>query len=361
MLNNLLKIIISIEHPAWAHQFKYIIKKLEKKDHSIKVVAINKDRNLELLDAFNIKYDVISNTSGKNLLEKFLIFLITTWKILLISIKFKPNLFLGRASPMMAINSFLFRKKHIVFEDTEIGFLYLLICKLFSTIIITPFLFSRDLGKKHLRIHTYKELFYLHPNYFKPDSSVLEKLGISKNEKFIVVRFVSWTAIHDIGQKGIRNRVHFIRKLEKYGRVLITSEGTLEEDLEIYRITIPPEKFHSLLWYATLYIGEGATIASESAILGTPSIYISSITGSLGCLDELEQKYDLMYSFASSDDALKKATELILTPNAKENWRIKRKRLLKDKINFIDIMVWFIENYPQRLTHSYINKSSHNV
>ena len=97
-----MKILLSIEHPAWAHQFKYMIKELENKGHIIKDVAINKDSDLELLDIFNIQYEVISNTSGKNIVEKGFIFLKTTYKIFKASLKFKPDVYIGRASPMMA-------------------------------------------------------------------------------------------------------------------------------------------------------------------------------------------------------------------------------------------------------------------
>ena len=30
-----MKILISIEHPAWAHQFKYLIRELEKRRHIV--------------------------------------------------------------------------------------------------------------------------------------------------------------------------------------------------------------------------------------------------------------------------------------------------------------------------------------
>jgi predicted glycosyltransferase len=172
-----MKIIISIEHPAWAHQFKYLISELEKKGHYIKVVAIKKDCDLELLDAFGIGYELISKSSGKNIFEKGFIFLFTTWRIFNISLKYKPDLFLGRASPMMAINSWLFRKPHIVFEDTEHSGFCLSMVKLFSTVIYTPEHFKKDLGKKHQRVKAFKELFYLHPNYFKPSLTKLSEIG----------------------------------------------------------------------------------------------------------------------------------------------------------------------------------------
>ena len=34
---------------------------------------------------------------------------------------------------------------------------------------------------------------------------------------------------------------------------------------------------HNALKYASLFVGEGATMASECAILGTPAIYVNSL------------------------------------------------------------------------------------
>ena len=341
-----MKILISIEHPAWAHQFKYLIRELEKKGHIVKVVAINKDRDLELLDIFNIKYDLISNTSGRTIIDKGIIFLKTTLKIYQVSKKFRPDIYIGRASPMMAINSFLFRKPHIVFEDTEHSNFCLNTCKLLSDVIITPNCFKKNLGKKQLRINAYKELFYLHPNYFTPNPTVLSELDLSPDDKFVIIRFVAWDAHHDIGQHGIKNKIELVRELEKYGRVLITSEGQLPKELEKYKIKVSPEKLHDLLYYASLYVGEGATMATESAILGTPSIYVSSLVGTMGNFEELEQKYGLVFNYNDSNKAVNKAVELIQNPNLKEEWQKKRERLLRDKIDVTAFMIWFVENYP---------------
>lgn len=347
-----MRILVSIQHPAWAHQFHYVIRELEKRGHIVRVIAINKDRNLELLDAFNIKYDVISHTSGKNLIDKAIIFLKTTVKIFLISRKFKPDIYLGRASPMMAINSFLSRKRHIVFADTEHSRFNLFVARLFSDVIITPDCFRKDLGKKHLRINAYKEVFYLHPDYFTPDSSVLDEIGLGENERFTIVRFVSWQAHHDIGQHGfdLQGKRKLVSELKKYGRVFITSESPLSKEFENNRIMLPPERLHDLLYYAALYIGEGATVASECAVLGTPAILCSSFAGpggSMGNFIELENKYDIVYSFRDPDRAILKAIELLQQPDLKEEWRVKKERLLEDKINATRFMLDFIENSPQ--------------
>jgi len=346
-----MRILLSIEHPAWAHQFRYVIRGLEKKGHTVKLVAINKDRDLELLDAFNLQYELISTTSGKNLFEKGLIFLRTTWKINRIAKEFKPDLFIGRASPMMAINSFLFRKNHVLFEDTEHSRFSLFICKLFSSTIITPDCFKRDLGDKQVKINTYKELFYLHPNYFKPNPETLAELGLTPQDKYIIVRFVAWDAHHDIGQTGIQNKEKVIHELEKYGRVLITSEAPLNEKLEKYKIKIAPEKLHDLLGFATLYFGEGATTASECAVLGTHAIYVNTL--SLGYTEEEEKRYGLIRAFSDpkkgEKEMLDVAIELLKDPNLCVEGKNKRKKLLSDKIDATAFMVWLVDNYPESL------------
>ena len=70
--------------------------------------------------------------------------------------------------------------------------------------------------------------------------------------------------------------------LEKYGKVFITSEVTLPDHLKKYQITIPLEKLHDLLYFATLYFGEGSTTAAEAAMMGTPAVYVSSLAGEPG-------------------------------------------------------------------------------
>ena len=148
----------------------------------------------------------------------------------------------------------------------------------------------RDIKNWHTFTHS--NLLRIHP--------VLDELGLSKNERFIIVRLISWAASHDVGLKGVVDPVHMVNELEKFGRVFVSSEAIPEKDLEKYRLNITPEKFHSLLAFSQLYIGEGGTIATEAALLGTPAIHIESdshgvATGySSGNFRELRDKYGLM-------------------------------------------------------------------
>lgn len=341
-----MKILIDIGHPAHVHFFKNTIWNLEKDGHEVMVTARDKEIAIDLLNAYNIPHTVLSRMgNGKiNLMKEWII---RDYKLLRLAKKFKPDILTGILNPCVAHVSRLIGKKAIIFNDTEHATFAEAITYPFTDAICTPSCFNKDIGRKQVRYDGYHELAYLHPNYFKPNPMVLEEMRLNKDETFIILRFVTWGASHDVGQHGIQNKIKLVKELEKYGRVFITSEGRLDNELEKYKIKVPPEKIHDLLYYATLYMGEGATMATESAILGTPSLYISSLVGTMGNFIELEQKYGLMFNYNDSDKAMKKADELLQKPKIKDEWKQKRKALLENKIDVTAFMVRFVETYPE--------------
>lgn len=343
-----MKILVDIGHPAHVHFFKHFAWIMKEKGHQILITARKKDVTLRLLDAYRLHYENVGYYH-KGLFTKMVDMLRIDWNMYKVARKFNPDILISLGSPNAAHVSALLRKPHIAFEDTEPSREQYYLYSPFADVICTPSCFKKDLGKKQVRYEGYHELAYLHPNYFKPDPSVLDDLGLKEGDKFVVVRFVAWQASHDVGQHGfdLQAKRKLIKELEKYVRVFITSESPLPEEFDKYRITTPPEKIHDLLYYAMMYIGEGATMATEAAILGTPSVYTSSLSNTMGNFIELEKKYDLIYSFREPDKAIKKALELIQQPDLKEKWAKKRQRLLSDKIDVTQFMVDFIENYPQ--------------
>ena len=68
-----------------------------------------------------------------------------------------------------------------------------------------------------------------------------------------------------------------VKEFLKYVKVFISSEGLMPTDMENFRLNVPSEKIHDVLYYASLYFGEGGTMCSESAMLGTPAIQISGL------------------------------------------------------------------------------------
>ncbi|AKB84292.1 hypothetical protein MCMEM_0239 [Methanococcoides methylutens MM1] len=317
---------------------------MENRGHEVLITATEKDVAFTLLDSYGFNY-INLGSYGKSLIQKLINIPILDFKMYRAVKSFKPDIFVGLGSIRAAHASFLLRNKCILFEDTEHSMEQIKLYLPFVDTICTPSCFKRDLGEKQIRYNGYHELAYLHPINFKPDIEVLTKLGLSENDTFTIVRFVSWNASHDVGQHGISHKIKFVKELEKYSQVFITSETILDDELEKYRIKVPPEQLHNLLYYASLYIGDGGTTAVESAILGTPSIYVSSLVGKMGNFIELEEKYGMILNYNNPDKALEKAVEIIQKSNLKNEWKNKRDRMLKDKIDVNAFMVNFVENY----------------
>jgi predicted glycosyltransferase len=173
-------------------------------------------------------------------------------------------------------------------------------------------------------------------------------MGIDPDSRFFIVRFVSWGAAHDLGEKGLSsaNKIRFVAELSKHGRVLVSSEGELPDELAPYRSSISVDKIHHVMAFASLYVGESATMASECAVLGVPAIFIAK-TGR-GYTTEQEQNYGLVFNFTDEQQelALDRARELLARPSLKREWIDRRERMLSEKIDVGEWLVEFIENYP---------------
>jgi len=353
-----MRILINIGHPAHVHLFRNMIRNLEKRGHIIKIVARDKDITLKLLNAYGFEYEIRSGYY-RTIFGKMYDFIRTDLKLLRIAIKTKPDMLIGVGDPYVAQVGKLIRKPSIVFADTEHAKLANKLTFPFATVICTPSCYKEYLGKKQVRYNGYHELAYLHPKYFKQDPNVLDDLGLSKDDKFIIMRLIAWEAAHDIHSRGFSEDFleKAIKSLKEYGHVFITSEQKLNRNLEKYKMQIPPEKLHSALYYASLYFGEGGTTAVEAALLGTPSVHVEAFktksgevtdaTKIHGNFDELVNKYGMLYTFADQDKALNKALEILQDENAKKEMRRKREKLLREKIDVTAFMTDFIENYPE--------------
>jgi len=346
-----MNILFDLGHPAHVHLFKHSINALKQRGHTILITARNKEVTLDLLDLYDLNYTVVGKTSHNNISKIFRMFIID-YKLLTLAKRFNPDLLIGGVGNVYVANtSFLLRKNCILFNDTEHGILQDLLSFPFADSIVTPTCYTKNQGVKQIRYNGYHELAYLHPNHFTPNPAVLTELGLTEVDRFIIVRFVSWQASHDIGHQGLTldSKRKAIHEFEKYGRVFITSEKPLPEEFEKYRIKVSPEKMHDVLYYATLLYGESATMASECAVLGTHAIFCGF--AGLGYTDEEEKAYDLVYNYRldelSQENSIKKAVELLKDPNLKEKGRKKKETLLNDKIDVTAFMVWFIENYPE--------------
>jgi predicted glycosyltransferase len=343
-----MKILISLGHPAHVHYFRNFIIEMKNRGHQFLLIAKDKEVTYSLLNAYNFDY-VPFGRKKKSLLGKAFDLFLDDVKLLRHSLRFRADIYISFSSVIAGHISWLLNRPHIVFDDTEHSKLEHIMYKPFASSIVTPSFFMKDMGKKQIKIDSFFELCYLHPNYFMPDDSILKTLGVKHNEKFVLLRFISWDAVHDKGQSGISMDIKMkaVSELSKYARVFISSEAPLPECLLKYQIKMPPEKIHDVISISSLFFGESGTMAVESALLGTPSVRVSTLASSLGNFKELKEKYQLVEYYSSGEDGLDKALELIKDDNSKTRWRHKRDLLIKDKLDFTSFIIWFVENYPK--------------
>jgi uncharacterized protein len=344
-----MNILIDIGHPAHVHIFKHFANEMLSRSHSILFTCREKEFEKQLLDKYNLPYKSFgrkySSVFGKlwGLIKYDL-------KELIAGYKFKPDIFLSHGSYCAAHASFLLGKPHISLEDT-FNFEQIWLYKPFTKVILTSDYDHPLKSGKVIKYSGYHELAYLHPKRYNPDKSVLNELGVEENEKYVILRFVSWRASHDIGHTGIslENKLYAIESFNKFAKVFVSSESELPDEIKEYQINILPHKIHDAIAFASLLFGESSTMAEEAAMLGTPSIYLYN--ESTYYTKHLEEEYHLMYNYSESiEDQLKainKGTELLNISDLKQEWLLRREKMLSEKIDVTAFLVWFVENWPE--------------
>ncbi len=188
--------------------------------------------------------------------------------------------------------SWILRKPHISLEDTG-NMEQIRLYKPCTRIILTSTSFKRDLGNNQLYYNGYHELAYLHPNFFKPDDSVLSGLDLKKGQSYVIMRFVSWGASYDVGHKGTSmvNKIRALNEFLKFVRVFISRE--------------------------------------------------------------LEDKYGLVFNFSETledqERSIQKGVKILKDTTIREEWKHRRRKMLEETIDVTAFMVWFVEQYPQSI------------
>lgn len=338
-----MKIIIDIGHPKDVNVFKNVILALKNNGHDVKIVGRAKENIKKILEEFGFQCEF--GPHYKNIIGKAFGIVHNDLWLYNVARKYQPDIFISQGSPYSAHASRLLGKPHLAYIDTEIAVPAIKLMLPFTDKVYTSSSFYTDLGPKQERFNGYYELAYLHPKYFKPNPEIKKKYGM---DEYIILRLSALAAHHDLNATGLEFKTEeelreYVSQLEKYAKVKISSETTQWQTIRDRQLKNDPKDLHDLIFYSSLCIGEGATMASEAAILGVPSIYVSNTQR--GYLNELENKYGLAYTVQKREDGLNKAVEILENESCRNEWLLKREKMLNEKIDIVDFMVRTVEAY----------------
>jgi len=350
----MLNILIDICHPAHVHLFRNFVKIMKAKGHFVYLTVKDIPAAKELLKLYNIRY-IDYGSKSDSLIGKTLKQLKYDWDIRNIANELNIDIGIGTSITISHVSKI---SKMISFvlddDDADVEPLFAKFAHPFADYLISPDVLKHErLKKNHLLYPGYHELSYLHPNRFIPDKSVYAKLNIKEGEKFFILRFNAFKAHHDIGEKGLKDeqKKQLISYLNQFGKVIITTEGNVNPEYRKYKFNLSPTEIFSALYYATLFIGDSQTMTNEAAVLGTPALRLNSFVGRISYLKEQEDIYKLAFGFKPNEFVLlmNKVKELLNMDNLKEEWKIRKEKMLSNKIDVTSFLVYIIDNYPESL------------
>lgn len=337
-----MKILFDLGHPAHVHYFKNLIRHLNDNNHQCLILARDKEVTADLLRELNFSF--IDKGEGGTAIIDRIEYMSHSLALIHSAINhFKPDLCVSHASPYLALAAKLHRLPHIMFNDTELATFFKQVAKWLGNDTYVPECFEKKQLKKLNFLPSYMELSYLHPEVFKPNQNVTKTLG----SDYILLRFVSHSALHDYGstEPGHSFKRKLVDSLKIFGNVWISSEEKLPDDLKKYRFPLSPGSIHDAIAGAKLVLGDSATMCTEAAVLGIPSIHIHR--NRWGYIKELEEKYGLIMHFSEQyddlDSALKAAQVILADADYKKENQERRKRMLSEKKNMSKLMVNIVE------------------
>lgn len=338
-----MRMLFIINTPGQAHTWKHIMRHLTAEGHELKIVARDYGSTPEILKTSGFGFTTFEPVGSRySRLFGGLQHFQRCWHA---SKGFTPSIVVGFGIDA-AVTAARLRRASIVFIDDDESKIQNKLTSLLASAIVTPDCFNGNLGRKHTRIRGYKELAYLHPDYFSPDITIRNALKIAPGEKYVVLRFNSWDAVHDIGVRGfsIRDKFTLVKELEKYARVFISPEAKVPEGLQRYILPVPYDRFHHVIYYSQMFVGDTGTTATEAAVLGTPSILCADVATTMGNFQDLNKR-GLLCLYKDSRLAIEKAIQLIQQPELKETWASRREEMLTDRIDVVRFMVSLLNNY----------------
>lgn len=334
-----MRVLVDIAHPAHVHFYRFMLEEFTAQGHQWRVASRDKDVTNGLLDSLGIQHTSISS-AGSGLAGLSLEMFQRDARLLRIAREFRPDVILTRSPSGTHIGRLMRIPSVFDTDNGKSAGIHWRATAPFASVITTPDCMPANLGRKQVRYPSYKPLAFLHPNRFTPDPDIRSRLGIESNKRYAVIRLVSMTASHDSGEIGLSYELveRAIDVLETDGSVFLSSEKPLPSRFEDFALPTAANEFHSVLAGAGVVLADSGSVVQEAAVLGCPSVFVSSFTGRIEAIRELQTKYGLVQSFHPHESE-RVLTALASLPSEVERQR-NRAALIDDKV---DLTGWYVD------------------
>jgi len=270
-----MRVLFDIVHPADVLFFKRPVEMLRARGDTLLILSRNKDVACSLLDGFGFPHQPVSR-AGSGLAGLAGELMRRDWAVLRAARQFRPHAMIGYGGVAISHVGRLLSIPSISFYDSENARLQTRCTWPFISHLYVPDSYTGPTpAGRTTRLQGTKELSYLHPSAFTPNRETAIEYGLDPARDNFLVRVVAWRANHDVGKKGWTPQIlqGVITRLSRHGKVHLSSEMPLPDEYAPHLYLGPRTKIHHLIAHCRLLVGESATMASETAVLGVPSIY----------------------------------------------------------------------------------------
>lgn len=346
-------VLIDIAHPAHVHFFRPLAEVLIADGVEVHIVARDKDVTVGLLEAAGLPFELLPMgrpgggrlSAATELISRAAALRqrIRQWDVTLVLTR--------NPSGVLAALGTRARSVFDTQDGRSVGVHYWA-ARPFADIITSSVHDPEQHGRGHRRYRALKEQMFLHPDHFTPNPEV-RRHYLNDTESLSVVRFSAHDATHDRRIEGIsaEGREAVLTRLRAHGPTLVSIE---RQGLRLFResgtspheaIDVPPEHFHHLLGSANVFVGDSQSVAAEAAILGVPSLRLSSFTGRLFYLGLLES-HGLMRNFLPGQEAELLAELAVTLAELSDRLATARQAAARLNRDSDDLQDWF-----QQLVH----------
>jgi len=336
-----MRYLVFTNTPAHAHLYRNAVTELREQGHDVLVLARDYGCTVALLEYYDLPHEVYGRceTTKFSLVRRLPGHYV---RIVRLARSFDPDLIFGMGA-YAAHAGAVTRTRTILVLDSEPTSVDHLISQPFADALVTPAAFRKDLGANHFVFDGFKESAYLHPDVVETDPTVRDALGVG-DDPYVICRFNAFGSHHDVGQSGFSpaERERLIEALSESATVLVSDEGD-EMDFDSVParpFDVHPARMHDALAGASLVVADTQTIATEAALLGTPTIRSNSFVGEsdMGNFVELGEA-GLLENLRETDAVLDLATEILADPESKNRWRRRRDDYLAGTVNLSALLV----------------------